>query len=537
MPGDSSIQLQGPDFRTSAAAAPRPNIIDILLDDATPSVHVHALGAADADTPRMDQLVASGVKLSSYHVTSSICTPSRYSHLTGRYAGRNLRNRRHTPLDEPIAVDFEAKFQEQADGRELTICHELDAIGYQTGYFGKYHNVDKWAYQQWKLGYEDFVPHSDINVNSAAGRAQLAAEGEWLQATVLNATGCGVAARLYHGNVDKTHNERVPPALAFHNPEWVIDGALRFLHAASTSTPVYMHVALTIPHGPSNTESLAKHDGLLITPLGLLDPADAPSHVISLDRSTILSRASTAPRATERRARAEALWIDECVGALLDGLAERNQSSTSLVWLASDHSGRKMMKGKGQVYDSGSRTMGILSWPSVVASSQSTHALASNIDLLPTFVEAAMGNRHSQPQRAGRIDGLSLWGLATGETSMAWRAAMLLEVGYVRAVVTRRHKYVATRCPSAHANCRVTHNYGPPASDPQWDTFEAMHPSLHDADELFDLIADAAERHSLLRNLTRAGNWTDECVGDLTVEMRHLLRGLLHGREHPFGEF
>ena len=120
---------------------------------------------------------------------------------------------------------------------------------------------------------------------------------------------------------------------------------------------------------------------------------------------------------------------------------------------------------------------------------------------------------------------------------MAWRAAMLLEVGYVRAVVTRKQKEIATRCPSAHANCRVTHNYGPPASDPQWDTFEAMHPSLHDADELFDLIADAAERHSLLRNLTRAGNWTDECVGDLTVEMRRLLRGLLHGREHPFGEF
>ena len=239
MSGDSDIRLQGPDFATSAAATPRPNIIDVLLDDATPSVHVHALGAADADTPRMDQLVASGVKLSSYHVTSSICTPSRYSHLTGRYAGRNLRNRRHTPLDEPIAVDFEAKFQEQADGRELTICHELDAIGYQTGYFGKYHNL--FSTSPWgevvDLN-EDFVPVRDINVNSAAGRAQLAAKTEWLRAIVLNATGCGVADRLYDGNIDGSWGSSSPPALAFHNPEWIIEGALRFLHAASTSTPV-----------------------------------------------------------------------------------------------------------------------------------------------------------------------------------------------------------------------------------------------------------------------------------------------------------
>ena len=187
---------------------------------------------------------------------------------------------------------------------------------------------------------EDFVPDRDIDVNSAAGRAQLAAKNEWLRAVVLNATGCGVADRLYDGNIDGSWG--APPALAFHNPEWIIEGALRSLHAASTSTPVYIHVALTIPHSPSNAESLAKPNGLLITPLGLLDPAHAPSHVLSLDRSTILSRsACEGGTCIGKNARlAEALWIDECVGALLDGLARRNASSTSLVFLASDHSGR-----------------------------------------------------------------------------------------------------------------------------------------------------------------------------------------------------
>ena len=335
----------------------------------------------------------------------------------------------------------------------------------------------------------------------------------------------------------RQHSRTNPPALGFHNPEWIIEGALRFLHAASTSTPVYIHVALTIPHGPSNAESLAKPNGLLITPLGLLDPAHAPSHVLSLDRSTILSRsACEGGTCIGKNARlAEALWIDECVGALLDGLAQRNASSTSLVFLASDHSGMSPRTGKGSVYDRGSRTMGILSWPSVVAPSQTTHALASNIDLLPTFVEAAMGSRHSQPQRAGRIDGLSLWGLATGEAWTAWRAALLLEVGYKRAVVTRTHKYIATRCPISllDETCTTSH-YGRTVA---WDELEELHPSLYDADQLFDLISDAAERHSLLSNSTRARDETDECVKSLTVEMKHLLRGFLHGREHPFGEF
>ena len=191
--------------------------------------------------------------------------------------------------------------------------------------------------------------------------------------------------------------------------------------------------------------------------------------------------------------------------------------------------------GKGSVYDRGSRTMGILSWPSVVAPSQTTHALASNIDLLPTFVEAAMGSRHLQPQRAGRIDGLSLWGLALGEARTAWRAALLLEMGYQRAVVTRTHKYIATRCPiSLLGETCATWHY--PARPQLWDELVELHPSLYDADQLFDLISDAAERHSLLSNST-ARDQTDECVEDLTVEMKHLLRGFLHGREHPFGEF
>ena len=356
---------------------------------------------------------------------------------------------------------------------------------------------------------EDFVPVRDINVNSAAGRAQLAAKTEWLRAIVLNATGCGVADRLYDGNIATERYSRTPPALGFHNPEWIIEGALRFLHAASTTTPVYIHVALTIPHSPSNPESLAKPDGLLITPLGLLDAAHAPSHVLSLDRSTILSRsACEGGRCIGKTAQlAEALWIDECVGALLDGLARRNASSTSLVFLASDHSGRSPRTGKGSVYDRGSRTMGILSWPSVVAPSQTTHALASNIDLLPTFVEAAMGSRHLQPQRAGRIDGLSLWGLALGEARTAWRAALLLEMGYQRAVVTRTHKYIATRCPiSLLGETCATWHY--PARPQLWDELVELHPSLYDADQLFDLISDAAERHSLLSNSTRARDET-----------------------------
>ena len=73
----------------SVYASDSPNIIYILADD---------MGYGDVKclnpergkipTPHMDQLAKDGMTFTDAHTTSSVCTPTRYSILTGRYNWR-----------------------------------------------------------------------------------------------------------------------------------------------------------------------------------------------------------------------------------------------------------------------------------------------------------------------------------------------------------------------------------------------------------------------------------------------------------------
>jgi hypothetical protein len=62
-----------------------PNIIVFLVDDydkAEASVY-----GGNVLTPNLDRLAREGMVFHNFHVSSTVCTPSRYGFLTGRYAG------------------------------------------------------------------------------------------------------------------------------------------------------------------------------------------------------------------------------------------------------------------------------------------------------------------------------------------------------------------------------------------------------------------------------------------------------------------
>src|SRR5512146_2774978 len=69
------------------AAARLPNFVVILADDLGYG-DLGCYGAEKIATPRLDKMAAEGVRLTDFHVTASICSPSRASLLTGRYAQR-----------------------------------------------------------------------------------------------------------------------------------------------------------------------------------------------------------------------------------------------------------------------------------------------------------------------------------------------------------------------------------------------------------------------------------------------------------------
>ncbi|WP_438480508.1 sulfatase family protein [Oleiharenicola lentus] len=113
----------------------RPNIIFILADDmGRGDVSAYNPNAA-WKTPHLDQLAAEGVLFTDAHSSSAVCTPSRYSVMTGRYAWRS-------ELKKGVANGFSPPVIE--DDR-LCVATLLKGKGYTTAMFGKWHLGLAWA--------------------------------------------------------------------------------------------------------------------------------------------------------------------------------------------------------------------------------------------------------------------------------------------------------------------------------------------------------------------------------------------------------
>src|SRR5947208_12308248 len=78
---------------TPLLAATPPNIVIILADD----LGYGDLGCYNKDskipTPNLDRLAGEGMRFSDAHAPTSVCTPTRYAILTGRYCWRSRLKR------------------------------------------------------------------------------------------------------------------------------------------------------------------------------------------------------------------------------------------------------------------------------------------------------------------------------------------------------------------------------------------------------------------------------------------------------------
>lgn len=106
----------------------RPDVLVVVTDDLGFG-DLSCYGATAYATPVMDSLARQGRLFTDAHATSSVCTPSRYSLLTGRYPWRSpLRSRVLGGTDGALI-----------DGRTPTLAHALGGIGYRTAAIGKWH--------------------------------------------------------------------------------------------------------------------------------------------------------------------------------------------------------------------------------------------------------------------------------------------------------------------------------------------------------------------------------------------------------------
>lgn len=113
----------------------RPNVIFILADD---------MGYGDVSafnercgfhTENLDQLASEGMRFTDAHAASAVCTPSRYSILTGRYPWRSI-------LKKDVLKGYDRPLIER--GRR-TVARMFHDEGYRTACIGKWHLGLDWT--------------------------------------------------------------------------------------------------------------------------------------------------------------------------------------------------------------------------------------------------------------------------------------------------------------------------------------------------------------------------------------------------------
>ena len=240
-----------PPTRVTSAAAetPRPNLVYILADDLGYG-DVQALNPTRGKikTPHLDRLAAQGMTFTDAHSGSSVCTPTRYGLLTGRYAWRTrLQKGVLDGSDDPplIAAD------------RLTVPALLKQHGYTTAALGK-----------WHLGFTSERPASAVAAVAAAAPAGEATKKK----SKMGDAGLPVGSRIIGGPITRgfdyfwgcsnartmsglIENDRVIenlppiemlPRLERQAVRYIADHAV----AAKSGKPFFLYVPLTSPHTP-----------------------------------------------------------------------------------------------------------------------------------------------------------------------------------------------------------------------------------------------------------------------------------------------
>jgi arylsulfatase A-like enzyme len=138
----------------------KPNLVYILADDMgygdvsclNPESKIHSRN--------LDAMAAEGMIFRDAHASSAVCTPSRYSILTGRYNWRSV-------LKQGVTFGYS---QPIIESNRLTVASYLKSQGYHTACFGKWHLGWEWAKQGDTADEVDYsqVDHPDYQADRTA---------------------------------------------------------------------------------------------------------------------------------------------------------------------------------------------------------------------------------------------------------------------------------------------------------------------------------------------------------------------------------
>jgi arylsulfatase A-like enzyme len=440
-----------------APGAEPPNVVVIYADDlGYGDVQCYNPDRGRIPTPRIDRLAAQGMRFTDGHSSSGVCSPSRYTLLTGRYHWRSRQQAGIVPLWGPplIAPD------------RMTLGTLARQHGYRTACIGKWHLGWDWPIPADRAAVFKAKPERNPKRNEkpSEGRPPVddapvpdASQREVWREVFSRPIGGGPVTRgfdVYFGTdvpnwppfcfIDNDHTVDIPseflpsrllrdnqasnqgPAIAGWTLEPILpalaDRAAAFIgDAAGAAKPFLLYMPLTSPHTPLSVNDAWKGRS------GLNTYADF------------------------------VMETDAVVGRVLDALETSGVADKTLVVFSSDNGcapyiGKPELEAMGHfpsgplrgakadAWEGGHRVPFIVRWPGVVAAGSVCHALVHQADLLRTFAEVLGA---TLPDDAGE-DSVSLVPLLRGGDDPVREHAVSASIQGVPAIRKAGWKYIAT---------------------------------------------------------------------------------------------
>ena len=148
----------------------KPNVLFIMMDDL--GWGDISLNGAIYDTPNIDSIGEDGVNFDNFYSSYSVCSPARFSLMTGRYPFRGYADNVIYPTVDTLSPFAQTRIFNSVEmgnnvdgmlGDEITIAEVFQNAGYNTGAFGKWHLGDYGEYLPTNQGFDYFYGSHHVN--------------------------------------------------------------------------------------------------------------------------------------------------------------------------------------------------------------------------------------------------------------------------------------------------------------------------------------------------------------------------------------
>lgn len=396
---------------TAHAATAQPNIVLILTDDQRSDQM--------SNMPiTQNQVTSKGTKFTNGYISNPLCCPSRASILTGRYShGTKIYN------NKPPSGGFDT-FRSRGE-ESSTVATWLNGGGYRTALIGKYLN-----------GYGDasYVPPG---------------WDQWFS-LLTPATGDGEGSGGFYDytlSVNGT-SKSFGTTEADYSVDVLADYAKNFITSTPADKPLFLYFAPRTPHAPATAPQRYRRACSGLAPnrppnFNESNVSDKPPYVRSFPSLTSTQIAKL--DAFYLKQCRSLVAVDDAVGTIANTLANENRINNTLFVYMSDNglaNGEHRWDKKSYPYEEAVQVPYIVRYDQIAGAPASDGHLVTNIDLAPTFADAA------NVATPSFVEGKSLLPLLRNNDT-GWRTDYLMEhagnIGIVPAycgVHTNRWVYV-----------------------------------------------------------------------------------------------